>query len=43
VPPLDEACTACVADAEDARLPPALVLRYRARHLLVPPSVVGSW
>jgi hypothetical protein len=43
VPAADEACSACVTDAKDPRLPETLVLRHRARHLVVPPSIVGSW
>lgn len=43
VPGADQACATCVADAADQRLPAALALRHRARHLVVPPSIVGSW
>ncbi|WP_078901647.1 hypothetical protein [Actinacidiphila yeochonensis] len=43
VPAVDEACATCVSDVGDARLPASLVLRHRARHLFVPPSIVGSW
>jgi hypothetical protein len=41
VPAVDPTCERCVSNSTSRRLPAALALEHRARHLFAPPGIVG--